>query len=292
MELTVIKVEIDGDNIDIRYSDGSRERIEFGTYELRDADGNRIERHRATEDDVARLQDIAASFEGDTTSDDGTPDQGTGDAPGTEGADDTTAPGDDDGTADQGTGDAPGTEGADDTTAPGDDDGTADQGSGDAPGTDTGGDDPGSDLVLIEGTDDGERIRGTRADERIEGHGGDDRLEGRGGDDVINGGAGDDEVRGGKGNDVLNGGSGNDDLWGDGGADTFVFADGGQDKIHDFEPGIDRIDVSAYGFADAAAVLASTYEEGGDSFVDLGGGDIIKIDDITLAQLGEGDFIV
>jgi Ca2+-binding RTX toxin-like protein len=297
MEPTVIKVEIDGDNIDIRYSDGSRERIEFGVYELRDADGKRVERHRATEDDVARLEEIASNFEGDTTSDDGTPDQGTGDAPSTEGADDTTAPGDDDGTPDQGTGDAPGTDGADDTTTPGDDDGTPDQGPGDAPGTgsggdDTGGDDSGSDLVLIEGTDAGERIRGTNADERIEGNGGDDRLEGRGGDDVINGGAGDDEVRGGRGNDVLNGDSGDDDLWGDAGADTFVFSDGGQDKIHDFEPGIDRIDVSAYGFADAAAVLASTFQEGPDSFVDLGGGDIIKIDDIALAQLSEGDFIV
>ena len=249
MEPTVIKVEIDGDNIDIRYSvrysDGSRERIEFGRYELRDADGKRIERHKATEDDYARLEDIAASFEGDTASDDGAPDQGSGDAPGTD---------------------------------PG--------------GDDSGGDDPGSDLVLIEGSDAGERIRGTRADERIEGHGGDDRLEGRGGDDIVNGGAGDDEVRGGKGNDVLNGGSGDDDLWGNSGADTFVFADGGQDKIHDFEPGIDQIDVSAYGFADAAAVLASATEEGGDTFVDLGGGDLIKIDDITLAQLGEGDFIV
>ena len=114
----------------------------------------------------------------------------------------------------------------------------------------------------------------------------------RGGDDVLNGGAGDDGVRGGKGNDVLNGGSGDDDLWGGSGADSFVFADGGQDKIHDFEPGIDQIDVSAYGFADAAAVLASATEEGGDTFVDLGGGDLVKIDDITLAQLGEGDFIV
>ncbi|MHA1528836.1 MAG: calcium-binding protein [Alphaproteobacteria bacterium] len=276
MEPTVIKVEIDGDNIDIRYSDGKR-----------------VERHRATEDDYARLEEIAAGFEGDTTSDDGTPDQGTGDAPGTEGADDTATPGDDDGTPDQGTGDAPGTEGADDTATPGDDDGTPDQGTGDAPGTE-GADDPGGDLVLIEGTDAGERIRGTRADERIDGNGGDDRLEGRGGDDVVNGGAGDDEVRGGKGNDVLNGGSGDDDLWGDAGADTFVFSDGGQDKIHDFEPGIDQIDVSAYAdaFADAAAVLASAHEEGGDTFVDLGGGDIIKIDDIALAQLGEGDFIV
>jgi hypothetical protein len=58
--------------------------------------------------------------------DDGTPDQGRGDAPGTKG-------GADDGTADQGPGDAPGTAGADGTA--GDDDGTPDQGRGDAPGT-------------------------------------------------------------------------------------------------------------------------------------------------------------
>ena len=75
-------------------------------------------------------------------------------------------------------------------------------------------------------------------------------------------------------------------------ASSFVFSDGGRDKIHDFEPGIDHIDVSAYGFTDAAAVLSSTFQEGPDSFVDLGGGDNIKIDDIALAQLSEGDFIV
>src|SRR4051794_30640169 len=59
-----------------------------------------------------------------TRSDDGTADQGHGDAAGTETGDD--------GTADQGHGDAPGTETGDD--------GTADQGHGDAPGTETGDD--------------------------------------------------------------------------------------------------------------------------------------------------------
>ena len=53
--------------------------------------------------------------------DDGTPDQGSGDFPGTG------TPGDDDGTPDQGSGDQPG------TGTPGDDDGTPDQGSGDRP---------------------------------------------------------------------------------------------------------------------------------------------------------------
>ena len=48
---------------------------------------------------------------------------------------------DDDGTADQGHGDAPGTAGSTVTTSPSDDDGTADQGHGDAPGTAGFGDD-------------------------------------------------------------------------------------------------------------------------------------------------------
>ncbi|GGC16607.1 hypothetical protein GCM10011371_00030 [Novosphingobium marinum] len=58
--------------------------------------------------------------------DDGTPDQGSGDAPGTPTSG---GSGDDDGTPDQGSGDAPGTP---TSGGSGDDDGTPDQGSGDA----------------------------------------------------------------------------------------------------------------------------------------------------------------
>ena len=57
-----------------------------------------------------------------SSDDDGTADQGSGDAPGTESF------GDVDGTADQGSGDF----GGDDSRHSGDDDGTADQGSGDS----------------------------------------------------------------------------------------------------------------------------------------------------------------
>ena len=99
-------------------------------------------------------------------------------------------------------------------------------------------------------------------------------------------------MRGGSGDDVLNGGSGDDELWGDSGADTFVFSDGGRDKIHDFQVGIDQIDVSAYGFANATEVFASAHENGGDTYIDLGDGDQIKIDDVLLAQLSDADFIV
>ena len=87
-----------------------------------------------------------------TRSDDGTADQGRGDAPGTRNKARST---DDDGTADQDRGDAPGTAGATSTTIPGDDDGTADQGHGDAPGTaGSGADDHGGHSGSDDGNDD------------------------------------------------------------------------------------------------------------------------------------------
>jgi len=79
---------------------------------------------------------------------------------------------------------------------------------------------------------------------RLFGGGGDDALIGLGGRDRLDGGAGNDWLYGGAGADILTGGSG---------ADTFVFRSvaeigpvaGVHDRITDFEPGRDRIDLSA-----------------------------------------------
>ena len=50
------------------------------------------------------------------------------------------------------------------------------------------------------------------------------------------------------GNDFLHDGAGSDVLFGGAGADVFVFArDGAQDRIADFEKGIDCIDLSDLG---------------------------------------------
>jgi len=59
----------------------------------------------------------------------------------------------------------------------------------------------------------------------------------------------DQKVRGGAGNDVIGGGDGgNDNLVGKGGADTFVFeGDWGNDRVLDFEDGIDRISMVGTG---------------------------------------------
>lgn len=61
------------------------------------------------------------------------------------------------------------------------------------------------------------------------------------------------------GNDILQDGRGNDILTGGEGADIFVMtADGQTDQITDFEPGVDRLDLSAFDFLYDAAQLAIT----------------------------------
>ena len=78
---------------------------------------------------------------------------------------------------------------------------------------------------------------------------GNDTLNGLAGGDRLEGGAGNDRLFGGDGDDVLIGGAGQDTLTGGLGADVFVLApgDGATNTIADFEVGLDRIDVSAYG---------------------------------------------
>ena len=61
----------------------------------------------------------------------------------------------------------------------------------------------------------------------------------------MQGGNGSDTLRGGAGNDTLDGGAGNDIISGGAGADTFKFSDGfGNDKITDFEDGVDTLEYS------------------------------------------------
>jgi Ca2+-binding RTX toxin-like protein len=78
-------------------------------------------------------------------------------------------------------------------------------------------------------------------------------IVGNDGVNVLDGGAGDDLIWGYAGNDVLIGGLGKDVLNGGDGADRFVYLQVGEsltgaatrDVIHDFTPGVDKIDLSA-----------------------------------------------
>ncbi|WP_112310929.1 calcium-binding protein [Pseudogemmobacter bohemicus] len=82
----------------------------------------------------------------------------------------------------------------------------------------------------------------------ISGSDGADALSGGSGHDLIQGGAGNDTLYGGAGDDILMDGTGSDRLYGGAGADLFVLSsDGVVDYIHDYQPGIDRIDLSAWG---------------------------------------------
>ncbi|NKW78094.1 hypothetical protein HGD90_01525 [Rhodobacteraceae bacterium R_SAG7] len=99
-----------------------------------------------------------------------------------------------------------------------------------------------------------DRLKGGAGDDRLIARGGDDRLLGGGGKDALKSNAGADTLKGGGGSDVLKagsgadrleGGKGDDRLVGGGGADVFVFARGhGRDKITDFAPGSDLLDLS------------------------------------------------
>lgn len=84
-------------------------------------------------------------------------------------------------------------------------------------------------------------------------------LSGTTGADMILGGDGDEVVQGGAGADILGDGAGCDTLYGGADADLFVLsADGARDRIADFQLGIDRIDLSAWGRIHSLAALEIT----------------------------------
>ena len=81
----------------------------------------------------------------------------------------------------------------------------------------------------------------------ILGSGASETRTGSAADDLISGGGGNDTLIGGAGDDILMDGPGSDTLVGGPGADIFVFAaDGSSDRIDDFEPGLDRLDLSGF----------------------------------------------
>jgi hypothetical protein len=113
-------------------------------------------------------------------------------------------------------------------------------------------------LSVINGGSGSNTLRGTALGDRIEGRTGDDILYGRKGADIIVGGKDDDVIYGGRGHDDISGGLGNDVLKGGRGNDTFVFdtalGPDNIDRIKDFTPGEDRIELSATIFAGIGAV--------------------------------------
>jgi Ca2+-binding RTX toxin-like protein len=136
---------------------------------------------------------------------------------------------------------------------------------------------------------------------------GDDCLHGNAGNDTINGGIDNDEVWGdegndflvgnvgndtlfgGIGNDFIRGDEGNDHLFGGEGADIFYFGkNSGTDVIHDFQTGVDDINVKGLGLTSWVKVQAVlTYDAAG-AHIDVGTNHI-RVNDVT--SLSASDFI-
>ena len=82
-------------------------------------------------------------------------------------------------------------------------------------------------------------------------------LQGDARADLLVGGAGADALSGGAGDDILIAGAGRNTLTGGAGADVFVFTRSGEENtITDFQPGLDRIDISDYGRVFSVSALA------------------------------------
>jgi serralysin len=145
----------------------------------------------------------------------------------------------------------------------------------------------------LTGTSGNDILQGGAGNDVLLGRDGNDVLIGGAGADILIGGAGNDDLRGGDGhdllmggdgNDRLDGGNGNDVLIGGAGADTFVFTRG-QDRIVDFEQGIDRIllDERLWTGLTSAADLLFVYGtwNAGRATINFGNGDILWIDSVT-----------
>ncbi len=135
---------------------------------------------------------------------------------------------------------------------------------------------------VMSGTDRAELLHGAEGNDTIAGDGGIDLLFGGAGNDSLQGDSGNDYLFGGSGTDILAGGAGKDFLKGGNGADLFVLGEG-SDRIADFRPGEDHIDLSALDDLAGGFVLTQT-GDGLQIRID-GSGDIIAtLDGVTAAD--------
>lgn|GEM_PF-867171 len=127
---------------------------------------------------------------------------------------------------------------------------------------------------------------------------GNNRLRGSNRNDTVTGTDGDDVIDARRGDDTIDGGLGDDTLTGNRHDDRFVFgADSGNDVITDLELGGDTLDFSgtAAGFATLSDVLDAAYatSHGRDDgvLIDLGGGNSVFLEDVSLAELTQATII-
>ena len=131
--------------------------------------------------------------------------------------------------------------------------------------------DPGQAGEILQSGDSGGTRQGTERNDTMTGGSGADLLQGQGGDDVLIDGAGSDRLRGGDG------------------ADVFIFVrDGANDRIDDFELGVDRIDLSQMGlFYSVDALDIRTKSWGAEIWI---GGERVDVRTADGSSLSAEDF--
>ncbi len=97
---------------------------------------------------------------------------------------------------------------------------------------------------------------------------------------------GNDTLSGANRNDVIVGGNGNDTMTGNANSDIFVFAANfGKDKITDFTPGQDVIEIDHAVFANVTALLNAATNVGHDVVITADLNDIITLNNVSVSQL-------
>ncbi|MGV3551570.1 calcium-binding protein [Rhizobium sp.] len=148
---------------------------------------------------------------------------------------------------------------------------------------------------------------GRGGDDSILGGWGNDRLNGGRGFDYVMGGGGNDRVIGGPGDDTLSGEGGRDILTGGRGLDNFLYtangnwlpgAGHGVDIITDFEPRGRDADLITmlinynFGVSTFAQLRAGMQQRNGDTIMDFGGGDVLILRDVRIAELSADNFFL
>jgi serralysin len=99
-------------------------------------------------------------------------------------------------------------------------------------------------------------------------------------------------IQAGAGDDTLLGCGGNDVLHGEGGADLFVFDAGmGLDRIADFLPGTDRLQLRGLGVADFAQLLAVAVDGSEGVLIDFGNGQRLLLEGASAVDLRAEDVL-
>ena len=122
---------------------------------------------------------------------------------------------------------------------------------------------------------------------------GNDTLLGGAGNDTLLGGAGADKLNSGIGDDLIVGGAGNDTMAGDAGRDIFAFLagpSGTTDLITDFQPSVDRIDVTGLGITSLSSAMAGAFTNGQGNLV-LSCRQSVIMQGLKLGSLSAGDFV-